>query len=114
MNANKTEVQIFERNEERTEYKISVNGKILQVNKLVYLEIYFSRDERYEMDAGNIVYGAFSTLKRLQNVNTTARLAVHKAVLVPTLLYSSETWVLQKKNERKILKDKCRGVAISS
>ena len=28
-------------------------------------------------------------------------ITVHNEVLVPTLLYGSETWVLQKKNERK-------------
>ena len=39
---------------------------------------------------------------RRPNVSTAARLAVHNAVLVPTLLYGSETWVLQTKNERKM------------
>ena len=39
---------------------------------------------------------------RWRNVSTAACLAVHNAVLVPTLLYGSETWVLQKKNERKM------------
>ena len=66
----------------------------------------FSRDGRYEMDverrivAGNRVKGALDVLMRL-NVSTTARLAVHNAVLVPGLLYGSKTWVLQKKNERR-------------
>ena len=36
-----------------------------------------------------------------RNVSTAARLAVHNAVLVPTLLYGSKTWVLQK-NARKM------------
>ena len=39
---------------------------------------------------------------RLQNVSTAARVAVDNAVLVPALLYGSERWVLQKKNERKL------------
>ena len=39
---------------------------------------------------------------RRRNVSIAARLAVHNAVLVPTLLNGSETWVLQKKNERKM------------
>ena len=33
---------------------------------------------------------------------TGARLALHSAVLVPTLLYCDGTWVLQNKNERKM------------
>ena len=65
----------------------------------------FSRYGRYEMDeerriaAGNRVNGALAALMRRQNVSTAVRLAVHDAVLVPTLLYGSEMWILQKKNE---------------
>ena len=109
LNANKTKVLIFETDKERTECKIRVNGKILEpVNEVVYLRSMFSRDGRYEMDvewriaAGNKVKGAVAALMRRRNVSTAARLAVHNAVLVPTLLYGSETWVLQKKNERKM------------
>ena len=43
-----------------------------------------------------------AVLVRRRNVSTAARLAVHNAVLVPTLLYGSETWVLQEKNEKKV------------
>ena len=90
---NKTKVLIFERDEERTECKISVNSMILeQVNEVVYLGSMFSRDGRYEMDverriaAGNGVNGVLAALMRRRNVRTAARLAVHNAVLVPTLL----------------------------
>ena len=45
LNKNKTKVLIFERNKERTECKISVNGKILeQVNEVVHLGSMFSRE----------------------------------------------------------------------
>ena len=89
------------------ECKISANGKILkQMNEVVYLGSMFSRDGRYEMDvesriaAGNKVNGTLAALMRRQNVSIAARLTVHYTVLVPSLLYGSETWVLQKKNER--------------
>ena len=52
--------------------------------------------------AGNRVKRALAALMRRRNVSTAARLAVHNAVLVPSLLYGTETWVLQKKNERKL------------
>ena len=44
---------VFERNEEKTECKISVKGKISeQVNEVICnLGSIFSRDGRYEMDA---------------------------------------------------------------
>ena len=109
--ANKTKVLTFERDKERTEFKISVNGKILeQVNEVMrnILGNMFSRDGRYEMDverriaADNRVNGALAVLMRRRNISTAARLAVYNAMLVPTLLYGSETWVLQKKNERKM------------
>ena len=53
------------------------------------------------IEAGNRVNGALAALMRWRNIRTVARLAVHNAVLVPTMLYGSVTWVLQKKNERK-------------
>ena len=77
------------------------------MNEVVYWGRMFSRDGRYKMDmerrvaAGNKVNGALAALMRRRNVSTAACLAVHNAVLVPTLLYGSETWVLQKKNERR-------------
>ena len=97
---NKTKVLVFERDEERTECKISVNGKILeQVNEVVYLRSTFSRDGRYEMDVERRIAAG--------NASTVARLTVHNAVLVPTLLYGSETWIFQKKNERKMNAGRC-------
>ena len=57
----------------------------------------FSRDGRYEMDAvrrigvASGVNGALTALMRRRNVSTGARLAVHNAVLVRTLLYDSKT-----------------------
>ena len=59
-------------------------------------------DVERRIAAGNKVNGALAALMRRRNVSTDARLAVHNAVLVLTLLYGSETWVLQKKNERKM------------
>ena len=45
------QVLVYKRNEEKTECKISVNGKILeQENEVVYLGSMFCRDGRYEMD----------------------------------------------------------------
>ena len=85
LNTTKTKFLVFE---ERMECNIRVNGKILeQFNEVVYLGTMFSRDGRYEMDAerrivaGNRVNGALPALMR------------HNAVLVPTLLYGSKTWV---------------------
>ena len=63
---------------------------ILYLNNIIF----------WRIAAGNKVNGALTALMRRRNVSTAARFAVHNAVLVPFLLYGSETWVLQKKNER--------------
>ena len=54
------------------------------------------------MDAERRINGALAALFRRWNVSRAVRLAVHNVVLVTTLLYGSETWALQKKNERKM------------
>ena len=63
---------------------------------MVYLGSMFSRDGRYEMDverrisADNKINVALAVLMRQRNVSTAARLAIHNAMLVPTVLYGSE------------------------
>ena len=63
------------------------------MNEIVDFGSLFSRDGRYEMDAkrrialGNMVNRVLAAWMRRRNVSTSARLAVHSAVLVSTLLY---------------------------
>ena len=63
---------------------------------MVYLGIMFSGDGQYGMvverriSDGNRVNGAVAALMRRRNVSSAARLAVHNAVLVSTLLYGGE------------------------
>ena len=72
-----------------------------QLNKVCLVEM---EDTRWMCKgvfaAGNMVNGALAVLMKKRNVSTSARLA-HNAVVVPTLSYGSETWILGKKNERK-------------
>ena len=78
--------KLKKRNEEKTECKISVNVKILErPNEVVYLESMLRRDRRLLP-----IIGVLAALMRQQNVNTVARLAMHKAVLVPRLLYGKD------------------------
>ena len=57
-------------------------------------------DAEWRISAGNRVNGALAALMRRRNFTSAVRLTIHNAVLVPTLLYGSETWVLQNKYER--------------
>ena len=53
--------------------------------------------------AVNRVYEVLALMRR-RNVSTAARLAAHNVVLVPRLLYGSNTWVLQKKTKMNAVK----------
>ena len=67
--------------------------------------------------AGNRVNDILVALIRWQKGSAAAHLAVHNVMFVPMLLYSSETWVLQKKNERKMnaveMRSLCRTCSVS-
>ncbi|KAG7296450.1 hypothetical protein JYU34_020192 [Plutella xylostella] len=109
VNVNKTKVMVFEREEDITECKITIeNEKAGQVNEFVYLGSLFTRDGKCEGDierrvkAENKVNGALHSFMRSQHVSQKARLAVHGGVLVPTLMNGSESWVWQKKNESRV------------
>ena len=80
-NVSKAKILIFERNEEKMECKISVNGKIEQVNEVIYLGSIFSRDGRYEKDVEMRIavinrvsrqQGVLAALMRRRHVSTTA------------------------------------------
>ena len=58
----------------------------------------FTRDVTYEVDVERRI--ANDSGIRWQTISTC--FAVHNAVLLPKLFYGSETYVLQKKNERKM------------
>ena len=109
MNVKKTKVMVFERDEAVTHCNIVIGDEqIEQVNEFVYLGSKFTRDGKYESDierrvnAGNMVNGALHSFMNSRKVSNKARLAVHEGVLVPTLMYGSESWVWQKKHESRI------------
>ncbi|KAJ0170605.1 hypothetical protein K1T71_013976 [Dendrolimus kikuchii] len=98
LNAKKTKVMVFEREETRTNARIMVDDVMLeQVSEFVYLGCAFSRDGRYTADIerrvnlGNSVNGALGKLLGAKNLSQKAQLAIHNAVLVPTLTYGSES-----------------------
>ncbi|KAJ0171844.1 hypothetical protein K1T71_012607, partial [Dendrolimus kikuchii] len=76
----------------RTNARIMVDDVMLeQVNEFVYFGCAFSRDGRYTADIerrvnlGNSVNGALGKLLGAKNLSQKAQLAIHNAVLVPTL-----------------------------
>ena len=109
LNAKKTKVMVFEREETRASVRITVDDVVLeQVDEIVYLGCAFSRDGRYTADIerratfGNSVNGALGKFLSSKTVSKRAQLAIHNAVLVPTLTYGSESWVWKSAHESRI------------
>lgn len=109
INASKTKVMVFDRDENITECNIMIGEEhVEQVNEFVYLGSMFTRNGRYDEDikrrvnAANRVSGALHCMMASRTVSKEARLAVHNSVFVPTLMYGSESWVWQKKHASKV------------
>ncbi|XP_049870886.1 uncharacterized protein LOC126370141 [Pectinophora gossypiella] len=109
VNVNKTKVLVMEREENVSECRIMIGNEMVeQVNEFVYLGTMFTRDGKCDEDIerrvrlGNSVNGAMHAVVSSQCISQDARMAVHNAVLVPTLKYGSECWVWQKKHESRI------------
>ncbi|KAI5640894.1 reverse transcriptase (RNA-dependent DNA polymerase) domain-containing protein [Phthorimaea operculella] len=109
VNVSKTKAMVFEKEDSATECNIIIEEeRVEQVKEFVYLGSKFTSDGKFESDierrvnAGNMVNGALHAFMNSQKVSNKARLAVHRGVLVPTLMYGSESWVWQKKHESRI------------
>lgn len=109
MNVSKTKVMVFEREENMTTCEIRIGDeRVEQVKEFVYLGSKLTSDGKCDSDierrvvAGNHVNGALHNFMKSQSVSKKARMAVHRGVLVPTLMYGSECWVWQKKHESMI------------
>ncbi|GBP63068.1 hypothetical protein EVAR_87440_1 [Eumeta japonica] len=100
---------VLERGQRTTECDIIIKGeKAEQVKEFVYLGSLFTNDgkhDRYIERRGNVVNQVNGTLLAIMNsksVSRQARLAVHSEALILTLMYGSESWIWQKKNEISI------------
>ncbi|GBP73818.1 hypothetical protein EVAR_54870_1 [Eumeta japonica] len=60
------------------------------------------RDIERRVNAGNEGNEALLAITNRESVSRQARLTIHNKVLIPTLMYDSESWVWQKKNESRI------------
>ncbi|KAI5642326.1 reverse transcriptase (RNA-dependent DNA polymerase) domain-containing protein [Phthorimaea operculella] len=109
VNVSKTKAMVLEKEDSMTECTIMIEEeRVEQVKEFVYLGSKFTSDGKCESDierrvnAGNMGNGALHAFMNSQKVSNKARLAVHRGVLVPTLMYGSESWVWQKKHESRI------------
>ena len=66
------------------------------------MKFFCESDIERRVKAGNMVNDALHSFMSSRKVSQRARLAVHRGVLVSTLMYGSESWVWQKKHESRI------------
>jgi len=109
MNINKSKVMVFERESTKTVCNIVVNDEYLeQVDEFVYLGSMFTRDGKTDRDierrvnAGNSINGGLNAVGTNKKLSNEAKLAVHNGVLIPTLMYGSEAWNWQRKDESRL------------
>jgi hypothetical protein len=78
------------------------------VKEFVYLGSMFTRDGKCDndiqrrMNAGNMVNGTLHAFIDSRLASKNAQLAARKGVLLPALMYESESWVSQKKHTSRL------------
>jgi hypothetical protein len=79
-----------------------------QVDEFVYLKSLFTRNGKTDANvnrrvvAANRMNGALKRVVKNRRISKRARVAIHEGVLIPTIMYGSESWVLQKKDTSKL------------
>nr|VZI27907.1 unnamed protein product [Spirometra erinaceieuropaei] len=90
--------------------QISVNGTQLQVvENFPYLGSTLSRNTKTDDEVANRISKASQAFGRLQStvwnrhgLQMSTKLKMHKAVILPTLLYGAETWTVYAKQARRL------------
>lgn len=109
INVGKTKIMVFGGGDEVDEIECSLNGeKLERVNEFVYLGRMFSEKGSIDseidrrVNAGRKIVGSMAGLAKSEALSNKAKLAVYNSVLLPTLLYGSESWVCQAKHKSKL------------
>ena len=108
INVSKTKVMVFG-GEEGDAVNVTLNGESLErVDEFVYLGRMYQENGSIDGEinrrvaAGRKVVGSMAGLAKSGALSSKAKLAIYDSVLVPTLLYCSESWVCQSKHMSKV------------
>jgi hypothetical protein len=109
VNVGKTKVVVFESEKEARVESFHMNGQAVEVvQEFVYLGRLFEKNGSVDGEierrasAGRRVAGSTMGLARSQFLSKKAKLAIRNSILLPTLLYGSESWVLQARHTSRI------------
>ena len=110
INVEKSKVMVCEKINSNPDCAIVLGDKKLElVSQFVYLGSLLQNDGRIDgeidrrVNAGLRVVGATSSLSRNLEVDQKCKLAVYESVVVPTLMYASETWVWKGNHRSKVV-----------
>ena len=114
INREKTKSMKIGRHEEDLNIRLS-GGEVEQVKDFKYLGVYFtSKGGTEKAVKERIAMGqrAFGRLKKIwqdRNITTKLKIKLLRSIVIPTVLYGAECWVLRKEDETKLLalENKC-------
>ena len=113
INASKTEVMFQPPpSAEYHDPSINFNGSPLPTTKsFTYLGSTVTHGASLDKEINNIIQAAYSSFARLRDrlwhrhgVKLSTKIAVYRAIILPTLLYSSETYILYRRNIKRLSK----------
>ena len=106
INISKTEVQTISKQKHTLEIFID-NHKLQQVHKIVYLEGTIKETRECEDDIRQRMCKALGAVQRLhttwQSKEIKKKLQQYNTLILPILLYGSETWTLRKSDKNRLL-----------
>lgn len=108
INISKTKVMVFG-GENGDASEITLNGeKLERVKDFIYLGRMYQEDGNIDGEierrvaAGRKVVGSMAGLAKSDALSSKAKISIYNTVLVPTVLYGSESWVCQSKHESRV------------
>ena len=87
-----------------------LNGTSLAgVDKLIYLDSTISNNGTIDAEISRTIQSAASAFRKLRSrlwdqkgIHLKTKMKVYRAIVIPTLLYSSETWTLYRRHLKRL------------
>ena len=110
MNVSKSKVRKIDGNQNGNDLQISLNGREMEeVKKYRYLGVDFTSDGRMHEEVNHRINdarktaGALKCLWRRRSMSVEAKCGMFEGIVEPCLMYGSETWVLNKREQKKVM-----------
>ena len=107
INRDKTKCMKIGREREALNIQLA-GGEVEQVNEFKYLGVYFTEDGKMErtvqdrISMGQKAFGRLGRVWKDRNISRKLKIRLLRAIVIPTVLYGAECWVLKKREEKKL------------